>query len=220
MLASNFSIVQTAIYSPTKVSNYLNLSDIPLHLAVCLFDRTLANTELDEKQLQLTAITCLLLASKVLLMTAMEMTTLSIMRMVMNEPRSMFASKDLCFFSGGGRLCTCPLPLAAFAGRLPRGEGVDRLGDEDEDGGDGEDGEDDPQGSQLSPQDLHCSHLSSLLHTGKNVCVLKKLRKKAKSGLVIGQVLTIPSSQLLPQEARRVGRLAKAILDLSLLSPW
>ena len=27
-------------------------------------------------------------------------------------------------------------------------------------------------------------------------------------------------SQLLPQEARKVGRLAKAILDLSLLSPW
>ena len=50
---------------PPKVSNYLNLSDITLHLAVCLFDRALANTELDEKQLQLTALTCLLLASKV-----------------------------------------------------------------------------------------------------------------------------------------------------------
>ena len=99
MLASNFRIVQTSIHSPTKVSNYLNLSDITLHLAVCLFDRTLANTELDEKQLQLTAITCLLLASKVIMMLmSMEMTTLSIMRMVMNEPRSMFASKDLCFF--------------------------------------------------------------------------------------------------------------------------
>ena len=47
------------------MSNYLNLSDITLHLSVCLFDRTLANAELDEKQLQLTALTCLLLASKV-----------------------------------------------------------------------------------------------------------------------------------------------------------
>ena len=56
------------------MSNYLNLSDITLHLAVCLFDRTLANTELDEKQLQLTAITCLLLASKVIMMLmSMEM---------------------------------------------------------------------------------------------------------------------------------------------------
>ena len=34
------------------------------------------------------------------------------------------------------------------------------------------------------------------------------------------KVLTMLSLQLLPQEARRVGRLAKAILDLSLLSPW
>ena len=73
-MAPNFSIVQTSIYAPTKVSNYLNLSDITLHLAVCLFDRTLANTELDEKQLQLTAITCLLLASKVIMMLmSMEM---------------------------------------------------------------------------------------------------------------------------------------------------
>ena len=52
------------------MSNYLNLSDITLHLAVCLFDRTLANAELDEKQLQLTAITCLHLASKVVMMMA------------------------------------------------------------------------------------------------------------------------------------------------------
>ena len=52
------NIIKTTTLFP-KVSNYLNLSDITLHLAVCLFDRTLANAELDEKQLQLTAITCL-----------------------------------------------------------------------------------------------------------------------------------------------------------------
>ena len=58
--------VETSIYTCShQVSNYLNLSDITLHLSVCLFDRTLANAELDEKQLQLTALTCLLLASKV-----------------------------------------------------------------------------------------------------------------------------------------------------------
>ena len=50
----------------SKVSSYLNLSDITLHLAVCLFDRTLAVAELDEKQLQMTAITCLHIASKVM----------------------------------------------------------------------------------------------------------------------------------------------------------
>ena len=60
------------------MSNYLNLSDITLHLAVCLFDRTLANTELEEKQLQLTALTSLLLASKVVLLIVMEM-------MIMNK---------------------------------------------------------------------------------------------------------------------------------------
>ena len=57
----------TFIMTPTsKVSSYLNLSDITLHLAVCLFDRTLAVAELDEKQLQMTAITCLHIASKVM----------------------------------------------------------------------------------------------------------------------------------------------------------
>ena len=66
------------------MSNYLNLSDITLHLAVCLFDRTLANAELDEKQLQLTAITCLHLASKVIMMTVMEkMMRMIIMKMMM-----------------------------------------------------------------------------------------------------------------------------------------
>ena len=56
----------------SKVSSYLNLSDITLHLAVCLFDRTLAVAELDEKQLQMTAITCLHIASKVMVITVTD----------------------------------------------------------------------------------------------------------------------------------------------------
>ena len=68
---------------------------------------------------------------------------------------------------GVGGLCTCPFPSPALAGGLARGGAGDGLGDEDEDGGDGEDGEDDPQDSQLSPEEIHCSHLSSLLHTGR-----------------------------------------------------
>ena len=47
------------------MSSYLNLSDITLHLAVSLFDRTLAVVEVEEEQLQITAITCLHLAAKV-----------------------------------------------------------------------------------------------------------------------------------------------------------
>ena len=112
---------------------------------------------------------------------------------------------DIC--PGGGGLCTCPFPSPALAGRLARGEAGDGLGDEDEDGGDGEDGEDDPQDPQLPPQEIHCLHLSTLLHTGGNVW-----EESFNNALI--------SPQLLPQEARRVGRLAKAILDLSLLSPW
>ena len=49
----------------SQVSSYLNLSDITLHLAVSLFDRTLAVVEVEEEQLQITAITCLHLAAKV-----------------------------------------------------------------------------------------------------------------------------------------------------------
>ena len=49
----------------SQVSSYLNLSDITLHLAVSLFDRTLAAVEVEEEQLQITAITCLHLAAKV-----------------------------------------------------------------------------------------------------------------------------------------------------------
>ena len=49
----------------SQVSSYLSLSDITLHLAVSLFDRTLAVVEVEEEQLQITAITCLHLAAKV-----------------------------------------------------------------------------------------------------------------------------------------------------------
>ena len=49
----------------SQVSSYLNLSDITLFLAVSLFDRTLAVVEVEEEQLQITAITCLHLAAKV-----------------------------------------------------------------------------------------------------------------------------------------------------------
>ena len=49
----------------SQVSSYLNLSDITLNFAVSLFDRTLAVVEVEEEQLQITAITCLHLAAKV-----------------------------------------------------------------------------------------------------------------------------------------------------------
>ena len=61
-------IATACIYSHvcfSQVSSYLNLSDITLHLAVSLFDRTLAVVEVEEEQLQITAITCLHLAAKV-----------------------------------------------------------------------------------------------------------------------------------------------------------
>ena len=56
----------------SQVSSYLNLSDITLHLAVSLFDRTLAVVEVEEEQLQITAITCLHLAAKVWMSTPFE----------------------------------------------------------------------------------------------------------------------------------------------------
>ena len=64
----NYSTTVLVVLSPmyvSQVSSYLNLSDITLHLAVSLFDRTLAVVEVEEEQLQITAITCLHLAAKV-----------------------------------------------------------------------------------------------------------------------------------------------------------
>ena len=103
------------------------------------------------------------------------------MMMMIMKIIAMNESKDLCnidLSSGGGRLCTCPLPLTALAGRLP-GE-RNGCSDEGEDGGDGEDGEDDPQGAQFSSEGLHCSHLSTLLHTSMNFVYPKNVEKAQK----------------------------------------
>jgi len=136
-----------------EVSNYLNLSDITLHLAVCLFDRTLANAELDEKQLQLTAITCLHLASKV-------------------EEDFVPAPSLLLPLLGGSKEKETDAEIKARMVEMARTERM-----------------------ILKALNFHLrnSTAATFLHY---------------------------FTQLLPQEARRVGRLAKAILDLSLLSPW
>jgi len=136
-----------------EVSNYLNLSDITLHLAVCLFDRTLANAELDEKQLQLTAITCLHLASKV-------------------EEDFVPAPSLLLPLLGGSKEKETDAEIKARMVEMARTERM-----------------------ILKALNFHlrASTAATFLHY---------------------------FTQLLPQEARRVGRLAKAILDLSLLSPW
>jgi len=136
-----------------EVSNYLNLSDITLHLSVCLFDRTLANAELDEKQLQLTALTCLLLASKV-------------------EEDFVPAPSLLLPLLGGSQEEETDSAMKMRMGEMARTERM-----------------------ILKTLNFHLrtSTAATFLHY---------------------------FTQLLPQEARRVGRLAKAILDLSLLSPW
>jgi len=135
-----------------EVSNYLNLSDITLHLAVCLFDRTLSNAELDEKQLQLTALTSLLLASKV--------------------EEDFVPAPSLLLPLLGGSSEETDLSMKTRMGEMARTERM-----------------------ILKTLNFHLrtSTAATFLHY---------------------------FTQLLPQEARRVGRLAKAILDLSLLSPW
>jgi len=138
-----------------EVSNYLNLSDITLHLAVCLFDRTLANTELDEKQLQLTAITCLLLASKV-------------------EEDFVPAPSLLLPLLGGSQE---EKELTDSAMKMKMGE---------------------------------------MARTERMILKALNFHLRTSTAATFLHYFT----QLLPQEARRVGRLAKAILDLSLLSPW
>jgi len=136
-----------------EVSNYLNLSDITLHLAVCLFDRTLANAELDEKQLQLTAITCLHLASKV-------------------EEDFVPAPSLLLPLLGGSQ--------------------------------------------QERTEELMKAKMVEMARTERMILKALNFHLRASTAATFLHYFT----QLLPQEARRVGRLAKAILDLSLLSPW
>jgi len=136
-----------------EVSNYLNLSDITLHLSVCLFDRTLANAELDEKQLQLTAITCLHLASKV--------------------------EEDF-------------VPAPSLLLPLLGGSQEERT------------------------EELMKAKMVEMARTERMILKALNFHLRASTAATFLHYFT----QLLPQEARRVGKLAKAILDLSLLSPW
>jgi len=145
-----------------EVSSYLNLSDITLHLAVCLFDRTLAVAELDEKQLQMTAITCLHIASKV-------------------EEDFVPAPSLLLPLLGGAEVET-----ELENGKTEKKEGALK------------------------------TRMVEMARTERMILKALDFRLRASTAATFLHYFT----QLLPQEARKVGRLAKAILDLSLLSPW
>ena len=187
----------------SKVSSYLNLSDITLHLAVCLFDRTLAVAELDEKQLQMTAITCLHIASKVMVITVTDFVC-----------EQIFANISAFFIQVEEDFVPAPSLLLPLLG----GSEVET---------ELENGRTERKEEALKTRMVEMARTERMILKTLNF----HLRKSTAATFLhyftqVGKektqkrVSTILSSQLLPQEARRVGRLAKAILDLSLLSPW
>jgi len=126
-----------------EVASYLTISDVTLHLAVSLADRVLAVLELEEGELQLLALACVGLASKV------EEDFVPSPALLLPLLGGMFAMKDLA------RMERTVLNALNF--------------------------------------NIRVTPAATFLHY---------------------------FTQLLPKENRAVGKLARAILDLSLLAPW
>jgi len=178
-----------------EVSSYLNLSDITLFLAVSLFDRTLAVVEVEEEQLQITAITCLHLAAKV-------------------EEDFVPAPSLLLPLLGGQQAA------GGEAGGEVRGEAGGEAGGQaggQEAGGEpGEEAGGEPGGEEAVGEGETDVREMEMAKTERMILKAVDFHLRTCTAATFLHYF----NQLLPEETRRVGRLAKAILDLSLLSPW